>query len=151
MTTRNDHPSCVKHVLGSIYVVFRGSGVCVTWVCIARGRFSARWTCRRQKNFHSAMQLNWKSVNSLRFTVYEFPGRTASKKFITVTRHLFAECAPVFFCCLCTEPICRFPCRLFCARCTPLLCHYSDTLGCRGHIGLLCIVFRLPEWLSSIA
>ena len=39
VTTQNDHPRYVKHVLGSIYVF---------WVHVARGRFSARWTCRRQ-------------------------------------------------------------------------------------------------------
>ena len=41
--TLNDHPSYVKHVFARIYVVSTLFGVCV-----ARGRFSARWTCRRQ-------------------------------------------------------------------------------------------------------
>ena len=41
--TSNDHPSYVKHVLGRIYIVFPLFCVCVAW-----GRFSARWTCRRQ-------------------------------------------------------------------------------------------------------
>ena len=36
-------PPDVKHVLGRIYVVFPLFCVCVAW-----GRFSARWTCRRQ-------------------------------------------------------------------------------------------------------
>ena len=39
LTTHNNHPSYVKHLFG--YGV-RGGGV------IARGRFSARWICRRQ-------------------------------------------------------------------------------------------------------
>ena len=37
-----DHPRYVKHVLARIYVVFTLFCVCVAW-----GRFSARWTCRR--------------------------------------------------------------------------------------------------------
>ena len=41
--TQNDHPRYVKHVLARIYVVFT-----LSWVCVAWGRFSARWTCRRQ-------------------------------------------------------------------------------------------------------
>ena len=41
--TQNDHSSNVKHVLARIYV-----GSILFWVCFARGRFSARWTCRRQ-------------------------------------------------------------------------------------------------------
>ena len=41
--TQNDHPRYVKHVLASIYVVFT-----LFWVCVAWGRFSARWTCQRQ-------------------------------------------------------------------------------------------------------
>ena len=43
VTTQNEHPCYVKHVLGRIYVVST-----LFWVCVARGRFSARWTCRRQ-------------------------------------------------------------------------------------------------------
>ena len=43
VATQNDHPRYVKHVLAGIYVVST-----LFWVCIARGRFSARWTCRRQ-------------------------------------------------------------------------------------------------------
>ena len=43
--TSNDHPRYVKHVLARIYVVFT-----LFWVCVAWGRFSARWTCRRQQN-----------------------------------------------------------------------------------------------------
>ena len=39
--TSNDHPRYVKHVLARIYVVFT-----LFWVCVAWGRFSARWTCR---------------------------------------------------------------------------------------------------------
>ena len=41
--TCNDHPRYVTHVLGRIYVVST-----LFWVCVARRRFSARWTCRRQ-------------------------------------------------------------------------------------------------------
>ena len=41
--TQNDHPRYVKHVLARICLVFT-----LFWVCVARGRFSARWTCRRQ-------------------------------------------------------------------------------------------------------
>ena len=41
--TYNDHPRYVKHVLGRIYVVST-----LFWVRVARCRFSARWTCRRQ-------------------------------------------------------------------------------------------------------
>ena len=41
--TQSDHPRYVKHVLAHIYVVFT-----LFWVCVAWGRFSARWTCRRQ-------------------------------------------------------------------------------------------------------
>ena len=40
MTTHIEHPSHAKHVLGNIYVFFYEY-----WVCIARGRFSARPTC----------------------------------------------------------------------------------------------------------
>ena len=38
VTTQNDHPRYVKHVLARSYVVFT-----LFWVCIAWGRFSARW------------------------------------------------------------------------------------------------------------
>ena len=41
--TKNDHPRYVKHVLAHIYLV-----VTLFWGCVACGRFSARWTCRRQ-------------------------------------------------------------------------------------------------------
>ena len=41
--TLNDHPIYVKHVLAHNYVVFN-----LFWVCVAWGRISARWTCRRQ-------------------------------------------------------------------------------------------------------
>ena len=41
--TQNDHPRYVKHVLGRIYVFFSLSCVCIAW-----GRFSARWTSRKQ-------------------------------------------------------------------------------------------------------
>ena len=41
--TQNDHPRYVKHVLARIYVVST-----LFWVCVAWGRLSARWTCRRQ-------------------------------------------------------------------------------------------------------
>ena len=48
VTTNNDHPSHIKHVLGSTYMFFlRVFSVCVTSVCIAQGRFFTRWTCRR--------------------------------------------------------------------------------------------------------
>ena len=43
VTTQNDHPRYVKHVLARIYVVCT-----LFWLCVARGRFSARWTCRSQ-------------------------------------------------------------------------------------------------------
>ena len=39
----NDHPSYVKHILTCVYMVFTLFRVCAAW-----GRFSARWTCRRQ-------------------------------------------------------------------------------------------------------
>ena len=39
VTTRNEHPRYVKHVLGRIYVVST-----LFWGCVARGRFCARWT-----------------------------------------------------------------------------------------------------------
>ena len=41
--TQNDYPKYLTHVLACIYVVFT-----LFWVCVAWGRFSARWTCRRQ-------------------------------------------------------------------------------------------------------
>ena len=41
--TQNDYPSYVKHISACIYIVFTLFRVCVAW-----GRFSARWTCRRQ-------------------------------------------------------------------------------------------------------
>ena len=41
VTTQNGHPTSVKDVLAGLYVVFT-----LFWVCVARGRFSARWTCR---------------------------------------------------------------------------------------------------------
>ena len=41
--TQNDHPSYVKHILACIYIVFTPFRVCVAW-----GRFSARWICQRQ-------------------------------------------------------------------------------------------------------
>ena len=41
VTTHNDHPSYVRHVLGSNSVFFPLFGC-------ARGGFSARWTCQRQ-------------------------------------------------------------------------------------------------------
>ena len=43
VTTQYDHPGDIKHVLGRIYVVFS-----LFFVCVARSRFSARWTCRSQ-------------------------------------------------------------------------------------------------------
>ena len=42
VTTHNDHPSYVKHVLGSVHVFFYPIPV-----CIARSRFFARWACQR--------------------------------------------------------------------------------------------------------
>ena len=36
-------PRYVKHVLARIFVAFT-----LSWVCVAWGIFSARWTCRRQ-------------------------------------------------------------------------------------------------------
>ena len=41
--TQNDHPRYIKHVSGRMYVV-----PTLFWVCVAWGRFYARWTCRRQ-------------------------------------------------------------------------------------------------------
>ena len=46
MITQNDHPRYVKHVLANIYVIFSLFCVCVAW-----GRFSARWTCRTPYDF----------------------------------------------------------------------------------------------------
>ena len=42
VTTQSDHPSYVKHILACVYMVFTLFRVCVAW-----GRFSARWICRR--------------------------------------------------------------------------------------------------------
>ena len=41
--TQNDHPTYANYVSARIYVFFA-----VFWVCVAWGRFSARWTCQRQ-------------------------------------------------------------------------------------------------------
>ena len=43
VTTQNYHPRYEMHVLARIYVVFP-----LFWVCVAQGRFPARWTCQRQ-------------------------------------------------------------------------------------------------------
>ena len=40
VTTQIDNPRYLKHFLARIYVVFT-----LFWVCVAWGRFSARWTC----------------------------------------------------------------------------------------------------------
>ena len=51
VTTHDDHPSYVKHVLGSTYVVFFSHWVLGAWVCITLGRLSPRWTCQMECNF----------------------------------------------------------------------------------------------------
>ena len=55
--TLNDHPRHVQHVLARIFVVFT-----LFWGCVGWGRFSARWTCRRQEISCTGMRWKWVHV-----------------------------------------------------------------------------------------
>ena len=46
--TQNDYPRYLKHVLARIYVVFP-----LFWVCVAWGRFSARWIAEGNRIFET--------------------------------------------------------------------------------------------------
>ena len=122
VTTHNDQPSYVKHVLGSISVFFtRGGGgrkirgisvfsypsppgemipINVTEVCIAQSRFSARWTCRRQWNLlrFISLDMSGQVLRCMFHSSYEaFHIYWRHAKHVTVLHH--ATNLP-FYCCM---------------------------------------------------